>query len=177
MRADLVVKSDRIVFPDEIAPGALAVKDGRIVSISEKRWAPQTFEVLDATGRVVFPGVIDPHVHAREPGTEDREDFATCSRGAAAGGVTTFLEQPVSVPPTWNVANLRAKKARASAKSVVDFGLYGGVGITSLDQLAGMVEEGVCAFKTFLHEPYPGREKEFEGIYATDDGDLLEVFA
>ncbi|PYM17808.1 MAG: allantoinase AllB [Candidatus Rokuibacteriota bacterium] len=174
--ADLIVKSDRIAFPEGMGQGALVVAGGRIVGVSDGGILPAARETIDATGQVVLPGVVDPHVHAREPGLGDREDFRTCTRGAAAGGVTTIIEQPVSIPSTWNVERLREKKALASRKCIVDWALYGGAGITSLDHIEAMAKEGVCAFKTFLHEPYPGREREFEGLYSTDDGALLEVF-
>jgi allantoinase len=175
-KMDLIIKSDNIVFPDYIDKGVLYVKDEKIVGLSQCGTVPKTAELIDATNKVVFPGVLDPHVHAREPGTEQREDFFTCSCGAAAGGVTTILEQPLSVPPTWNVDHLLAKKKLASEKSIVDFALYGGAGITSLEYIESLAAEGVCAFKTFLHAPPLGREKEWEGIYSTNDGALIEVF-
>jgi len=165
-----------VVLPDGIVRADISIRDGRIAALTDDRDSPASQEEIDATGRIVLPGLIDPHVHMREPGAEEREDWQTGTAAAAAGGVTTVLEMPVSVPPTSTVDAFQIKRRIAEQKAVVDFGLYGGAGITNLEQIPRLAEAGAVAFKTFLHEPYPDRVAEFQGIYATDDGALLDIF-
>jgi allantoinase len=173
---DLVVKGGQIVRPDGIFPAGLGVDEGRIVIVGAEKHLPPAREVIEADGLFVLPGLIDPHVHLRDPGHTEREDWTTGSMAAALGGVTTVLDHPNTVPPVNSVANLRDKIAIAGARSVVDFGLYGGAGETSLGEITPLAEAGVVAFKTFLF-PYMDRLDEFEGIFTTDDGALLDIFA
>lgn len=121
---DLVVKG-RLFLPDgRIAPGGFAVRGGRIVEVG-----PQLAGVrgIDFGDRLVVPGAIDPHVHFRDPGHPEKEDFASGTKAAALGGVTTVLDMPNTVPPTFTREALEDKLARASAKSHVDFGLHIGL--------------------------------------------------
>jgi dihydropyrimidinase/allantoinase len=176
-KVDLVIKGGRIVRSDQVFTADIAIGDGKILGIMDGSWSPQADEVIDASGKVVMAGGIDPHVHSREPGITERDDFTTCTMAAAAGGVTTILEQPISIPPVNSVESFVYKKGLASSKAVVDFALYGGAGSTSIPHVQAQAMEGAVAFKTFLHAPSPGREAEFEGLYATDDGALLDVFS
>ncbi|HKJ59247.1 MAG TPA: amidohydrolase family protein, partial [Halobacteriales archaeon] len=83
-------------------------------------------EVVDATGKRLFPGMIDVHVHFREPGFPHKETWATGSRSAAAGGVTTVVDQPNTDPPTVTGEAFDDKLGFAG-QSIVDFGVNGGV--------------------------------------------------
>lgn len=172
---DLVIKGGKIVGADGIFPAGLGIHEGRIVVIGAEEHLPLAAETIDAGGLLVLPGLIDPHVHLRDPGHTEREDWTTGSMAAALGGVTTLLDHPNSVPPVNRVANLREKVAIAGARSVVDFGLYGGAGETNLEDIMPLAEAGVVAYKTFLF-PYMDRLDEFEGIFTTDDGALLDIF-
>ena len=87
--------------------------------------AVDSTEVFDATGLHVLAGVIDDHVHFREPGFENKEDWLTGTRAAVAGGVTTAIDMPNTQPPTRTFDDARAKAAFAAGKAVCDFGLYG----------------------------------------------------
>jgi dihydroorotase len=91
--------------------------------------------VIDLEGRHLLPGCIDVHVHFREPGMTQKEDFGTGTAAAAAGGVTCVFDMPNTVPPTDTAARLREKQALAEEKALVDFGLYGLLGEHNLDQL------------------------------------------
>src|SRR5436305_4999978 len=84
-------------------------------------------EEIDAAGLLIFPGGIDPHCHFEEPGGEEREDWNTATMSAAAGGITTCIEHPLTLPPTTSAELLVEKRALAEARSIVDFGLYGGM--------------------------------------------------
>ena len=121
--ADLLVRG-RLFLPEgRIAKGAFTVKEGRILALGE---APAA-RVLDFGDRLVVPGAVDPHVHFRDPGHPEKEDFASGTRAAALGGVTTVLDMPNTSPPTFTREALEDKRARAGAKAHVDFGLHLGL--------------------------------------------------
>jgi allantoinase len=174
-KVDLLIKSGTIVRSDSVFEAAIAIKDGKVAGILAGSLLPEAKQVIDAKGKVVMSGVIDPHNHMREPGITKREDWITGTMAAAAGGVTTVLEHPVSVPPTTTAKAFAGKREIAERKSLIDFGLYGGNGTTSIDRIGELVEAGAVAFKTFIWD-YPDRQDEFAGITCTDDDALLEIF-
>ena len=173
-RVDMVIKGGQVVRPDGIFVAGLAIKDGRIVGILQDHLLPEASQVVDATGKVVLAGVIDPHVHVREPGNVEREDWITCTTAAAAGGVTTILDMPNNIPPVNSAETWLAKRDLALERSIVDFALFGGAGDTNVDRLAEQAEAGAVGFKSFLW-PYPDRPDEFGGISISNDDALLEV--
>ncbi len=111
---DLVVRGGTVVGAGQTRRLDIGIRDGRFAALAEPDAldAPAT-EVLDATGLHVLPGVIDGHVHFREPGLEQKGDWLTESRAAVAGGVTTALEMPNTVPPTRDLLAARHKAALA----------------------------------------------------------------
>lgn len=128
----------------------VAIQAGQIVAIGAPGTLPDAREVIDATGLKVLPGMIDVHVHFREPGMTQKEDWGTGSAAAALGGVTTVFDMPNTDPPVDTVAHFDQKRALAETKSIVDFGIYGLLGETNLDQLEPLARAGVCGFKLFL---------------------------
>jgi allantoinase len=144
----------------------IAVRDGVISAIgTEVRYED---EVIDATGLVVLPGVIDAHVHFNEPGRAEWEGWDAGTRGAAAGGVTTVLEMPLNAhPPTTTPAAFDAKLAIASKKALVDFGLWGGLVPDNLDNLQILHQRGVIGFKAFMsHSGIDDFQRVPDGILA-----------
>jgi dihydroorotase (multifunctional complex type) len=123
---DLVVRGGTVVGAGQTRRLDIGIRGGRFAAVAEPDAleAPAT-DVLDATGLQVLPGVIDGHVHFREPGLEHKEDWGTGSRAAVAGGVATVLDMPNTQPPTRTAADARAKVVLAESKAVCDFGLYG----------------------------------------------------
>ncbi|MDA4123168.1 MAG: amidohydrolase family protein, partial [Thaumarchaeota archaeon] len=85
---------------------------------------PSAERIIEADGLHVLPGIIDPHVHFRDPGPSKKEDFASGSQAAAAGGVTCVLDMPNNEPPTRDAKTFKAKAEVARSKAVVDFGLF-----------------------------------------------------
>ena len=150
MTVDTVIHGGTVVNEDGRIRAGVAVDGGRIVAIGREDLLPEGRETIDATGRFVLPGVIDVHVHFRDPGMTEKEDWGTGSTAAAVGGVTTVFDMPNTVPPVDSVANFERKAAVASAKSIVDYGIYGLLGEHNLDQLEPLADAGACGFKLFL---------------------------
>ena len=113
---------------------------------------PGDCELIEADAvSLVMAGLVDTHVHINEPGRTEWEGFATATRAAAAGGVTTLVDMPLnSIPPTTTVAGLREKLAAARGKCFVDVGFWGGVVPGNTGDLAALSAAGVVGFKCFL---------------------------
>jgi allantoinase len=102
-------------------------------------------------GAVLMPGLVDTHVHVNEPGRSDWEGFATATRAAAAGGVTTLVDMPLnSIPPTTTLAGFQTKLEAARDQCNVDVGFWGGVVPGNTAELTGLWEAGAVGFKCFL---------------------------
>ena len=171
MEAELVISGGTLVAPDGVRRGGLAIADGRIVAVGDDDDLPAGRERVDAGGLVVLPGVIDTHVHARDPSVDAREDFASATAAAAVGGITTILEMPISTPSVHDRATFEARAAIVGPKAHVDFGLYGGAAGDNLDTIEEQADAGAVAFKTFRTAAPAGREREFIGLCAPDPAD------
>jgi allantoinase len=145
-RYDLVLRSRRVVTPSGTRPAAVCVDGGRIAAIEDYATPGQ-----DLGDLALLPGLIDPHVHVNEPGRTDWEGFATATRAAAAGGVTTIIDMPLNcLPPTVTVAALAAKRRAAYGQCHVDVGFWGGAVPGNLDALGDLHDAGVFGLKCFL---------------------------
>ena len=131
--------------------------------------------VVDATGLTVLPGLIDVHVHFRDPGSPDRESFVTGTAAAASNGVTTVLEMPTADVPVTTAERLERRGQHLTGRSFVDFGLYAGAGRGSLDEVVACAQAGAIAFKTFTHSPMSSRADAFAGLWAVTESDLLQT--
>src|SRR3989441_6948259 len=141
---------DRLVSRQE--PAAIYISNGRVAALAPFDQIPQGCPVINAgEDSIVMPGLVDTHVHINEPGRTDWEGFATATRAAAAGGVTTLVDMPLnSIPPTTTVAGLKEKLAAANGQCFVDVGFWGGVVPGNTDDLAPLFAAGVVGFKCFL---------------------------
>jgi allantoinase len=150
--ADLVIRGRRVLLPDGEQSAAVHVHDGRIIALHPlDDEIPAGAQVVDAGHLVVLPGLVDTHVHVNEPGRTTWEGFATATRAAAAGGVTTIVDMPLnSVPPTTDVVGLTRKRAAAEGQVHVDVGFWGGAVPGNADDLADLHAAGVLGFKCFL---------------------------
>jgi dihydroorotase len=165
---DLIVKNGTVVTSNATFAADLAIDAGTFVAIA----APGELglaakEEYDAAGRYVLPGVIDGHVHFREPGFEYKEDWRTGSTAAVMGGVTTVIDMPNTSPKTDTVEGVELKKKLAEEKSYVDFGIIGLLVQDSVPALRSIAEAGVVGYKCFLGETI-GK------IPAPDDGMMLD---
>lgn len=145
-----ILRGDRVVLPDAVRPADIEIADGRIVDVREPSTSAAG-RVIDAIGLVVMPGVVDPHVHANEPGRTEWEGFETATRAAAAGGVTTFVDMPLNaIPATTTVRALDEKVDAMEGRLHVDVGLWGGVVPGNEGDLTPLWKAGVLGYKAFL---------------------------
>ncbi|MFT7677347.1 MAG: dihydroorotase [Planctomycetota bacterium] len=133
--SNLLVHGGQVVGPDSTGRADVLVLDGMVAAVGKDLDAPEGTPRLDATGKLVFPGLIDPQVHFREPGLEHKEDLESGSHCAAAGGVTAFCEMPNTTPATVNPEALANKLERASGRCVVDYAFFLGASAENADQL------------------------------------------
>ncbi|MFB5662840.1 allantoinase AllB [Alteribacillus sp. HJP-4] len=165
---DLVIKNGLAVLEDEVAQLSIAVKDGKIAAAAPEIKDDKAEKVWDAAGSYIFPGAIDTHVHFSEPGRAHWEGFESGSNMMAAGGCTTYFDMPLNgIPSTTSIDALEEKAGIGKEKSVVDFGLWGGLVPGNEQDIAELAEGGVIGFKAFLS---PTGNEEFE---RADDETLL----
>ncbi|MGO4455381.1 allantoinase AllB [Arthrobacter sp. RAF14] len=149
---DLVIRGQRVLTSAGIAPREVGVKDGRVVAmepLGNNLVGAQTVELGD--DETLIPGLVDTHVHVNEPGRTEWEGFASATRAAAAGGVTTIIDMPLnSVPPTTSVENLELKRSVARDQAFVDVGFWGGAIPGNTENLRPLHDAGVFGFKCFL---------------------------
>ena len=165
MRFDLLVRGGMIVSADSMLALDLAVRDGKVAAVLPRGAEAEAIEILDAEGKYVLPGAVDVHVHGGH-GDPDRETLTNATMAAAAGGITTILDQPLSNPSTVTLEAYSEKQKAAGELCVVDFGLWGGLVPGHLDDLEDLYNAGGQAFKSFMCRcsNYP----------MTDDGTLLK---
>jgi allantoinase len=149
---DLLIRARRAVVDGAETSVAVGIRAGRIVSLApydDQTAAGSVVELRD--DEVLLPGLVDTHVHVNEPGRTEWEGFATATRAAAAGGVTTIVDMPLnSIPPTTTVGALEAKRNAAVDQVWVDVGFWGGAVPGNLADLPDLHEAGVFGFKCFL---------------------------
>ncbi|MEU0267299.1 allantoinase AllB [Nocardioides sp. NPDC006303] len=149
---DVVIRAARMVTPEGERAGAVGVRDGEIVAVApigEDLTAARVVELAD--DEVLMPGVVDAHVHVNDPGRTEWEGFASATRAAAAGGVTTIVDMPLnSIPPTCDLPALDLKRKTAASQAYVDVGFWGGAIPGNVAELRTLHEAGVSGFKCFL---------------------------
>jgi allantoinase len=175
----LVVRARRVVSPvlqGGIGPASVVVRAGRIVEVAAyDALAEPGAQVVDAGNLVVMPGLVDTHVHVNEPGRTAWEGFASATRAAAAGGVTTLVDMPLnSIPATTSAAGLAAKIESTHGKLSVDVGFCGGVVPGNRDEIVQLRRAGVLGFKCFLTE---SGVDEFRSVREFDLRDAMKVLA
>lgn len=141
---DLVLKNCR--FVDKTGEYDIKIEDGKIADISKT--PIKADETVDMKNNFVLPGFIDPHIHFRDPGLTQKEDFKTGSLAAANGGFTTVIDMPNTIPKTNTYKALKEKIQIAKSKSVVNFELQ--AGHNTLEEMERMVELNPISFKVFM---------------------------
>jgi allantoinase len=151
LEASLIIRGARVAMPEGLHAAAIHIAAGRIARVTAFDEVIRGVELMEAGDALVFPGLVDTHVHVNEPGRTEWEGFATATRAAAAGGVTTLLDMPLnSIPPTISVAALETKRAAARGRCAVDTGFLGGLVPGNGAELAPLHSAGIFGFKCFL---------------------------
>lgn len=188
----IVVNWDRgiingtIVTPKDIFKGNVYIKDGKIAAISTEDFSDNCKEVIDASNLHIFPGFMDTHVHSRDGGAPEKEDFFHSTQAAAAGGLTTIFEMPNAIPAVINKENFDKQLSNLSSKAHVDFAMWGlCLGDLNNKDLQELKEAGVIGFKFFWG--YAINSETYQLIYNYDknaknvipplkDGEVYEIF-
>jgi len=150
MHYDLIIKNGTLVTPQESIKGDVAVSNGKIVKTGTIDPSDSADEVYDAGGKYVLPGIIDAHVHFRDPGLTEKEDFETGSIAAAMGGITMVADMPNVIPVTSTAERLNEKVSIALEKSYIDFGLFALLNNENLNEMESLKKAGALGFKVFF---------------------------
>jgi len=172
---DLAIVNATVVSDGKTQHVDVGISGGLVAGVAPHGKLDPAKEVIDATGLHAFPGTVDAHFHCRAPSHPERGTFNSETRAAAAGGVTTVLEMPISDPPCSTPEVLLARKELGEAECHVDFGLFAGGGLDSVAHAEAMVEAGAIGFKIFTHSPPPARLAEFEGLWTRNEAELYEA--
>ena len=166
MKSDIAITNGLLVDSRNIYPGVLYISQGKIVGIAQSlENRPQ--EVIDAKGLYILPGAVDGHVHMMDPGFPERENFIDGTKAAARGGVTTVIDHHRTKPQVFGVKEFLEKKEYLGKRSVVDFGLLGGLSLSNSQALRAMWDAGALGFKGFTCELH-----EADALLA---GNLMEI--
>ena len=148
-----IIKNATVVNDGQSRKADVLVEDDIIVKIEEninQPCASQSVEVMDAEGCCLLPGVVDDHVHFRQPGLTQKADIATESRAAAAGGVTTYFDMPNTVPHTTTLEALDEKFQLAAAESVVNYSFFFGATNDNLTLFDKLDKHRIPGIKLFM---------------------------
>lgn len=154
-----LIKNIQIVNEGTITCGDVLIEDSYILSIGQQIPADLA-TVIDGTGKYLIPGIIDGQVHFREPGLTHKADFTSESRAAVAGGITSFIDMPNTVPNVLNLTTLEEKNKLASAKSIANYGFFLGVNGDNLEEILKLDTSSLLAVSD-------------DGLYFTKKGNLL----
>lgn len=144
---DLVISGARLADAEGL--WSVGVKDGKISFVEPGNEAYEAKEQIEAKGRLLFPGMIDSHVHARDPGYTHKEDFCSVSMAAANGGVTTIMAMPNSNPPATNAAAAAYAVRRLKKYDIINIRLAGGALAACPGWMLPVVREGVIALDVY----------------------------
>ncbi len=151
-----VIQGGQIVNEGQTVKGAIFIEDGIITDIIDNPQLAQesicrsSSDIIDATGCFVLPGIIDDHVHFREPGMTEKADIASESRAAAAGGVTSYFDMPNCIPQTTTLESLDDKFCRAKASSLVNYSFFFGATSGNIDTFSRLDTSRIPGIKLFM---------------------------
>jgi len=169
LSVDLVLHNAKIYTPRGIVEAGLAVDEGKILKIAKKTNLPPASQRLNMKGKIMLPGLIDPHVHLRDQQLAYKEDFLSGTSAAAAGGVTLTIDMPNNKPVTMSAASLKERMKLAETRIYVNVAFHSAFP-ESPKEIRQIVEQGAVAFKLYLSQKIGGVEIE-------DDDALLRAFS
>lgn len=146
----ILILNANIVNENKVFQGDVFINGERIEKIGTGLQAVKADKIIDAKGTYLLPGVIDDQVHFREPGLTHKADIYTESRAAVAGGVTSFMEMPNTIPPTFTQALLEEKYQIASKNSLANYSFFIGASHDNLDEVLKTDATKVCGLKIFM---------------------------
>ena len=169
MNSTLILNA-RIVNEGKIVDGDVLIKDTHIEKIGGDLQNTQAHQIVDAKGKILIPGAIDDQVHFREPGLTHKASIFTESRAAVAGGVTSFMEMPNTVPPTFTQELLEEKYSIASKNSLANYSFFIGASNDNLEEVLKTDVKKVCGLKIFMGSSTGNllvdNEKTLEGFFS-----------
>lgn len=170
---DLLIENGKIVYPDVTLDVALAVDNGKIVAVGSSSRMPKAEKVIDATGKFVIPGGVDPHVHIHIPfmGATTNDDFYTGTMAAASGGTTTVIDFAIQSKGSPPMEAIKNRRDEADGKVVIDYSLH--CAITdptekTINQMEEIINYGIPSFKLFMVYRKEG--------WMVDDGTMMTIF-
>lgn len=172
---DLRILDGVVVSDGSVAALDVGIENGVIAEVGPPGSLPPARADIDASGLHVLPGCVDAHFHCRAPSHPERGDFASETAAAAAGGVTTVFEMPISDPACSTPEVFRSRRELAERDAYVNVALYSGAALADAARAAEMAEAGAIAFKLFTLAPPPGREREFDGLWANTEVGMLHA--
>ena len=170
---ELLIRNGTVYTPTGPREADVLVSDGVVTKVEPGLALTADGTEVDARGKYILPGAVDVHVHSRDPGFPEKEDFGTLTAAAAAGGVTVVLDMPNTVPAVDSAGALESKSALARSKAHVDFGLWGLIrSSTTPEQLESMADAGAIGFKAYLAYSFSLSRKQVLYSPGDDDPDL-----
>ncbi len=165
-----LLKNIQVVHPEGIVVSDVLISNGRFEQIAQQLDNKFGAEEIDGSGKHLFPGLIDDQVHFREPGLTHKGDLYTESRAAVAGGVTSFMEMPNTVPNALTQTLLEEKYQRASQVALANYSFFMGASNTNIDEVLQTDIKKVCGIKVFMGsstgDMLVDNQKTLEGIFA-----------
>jgi allantoinase len=173
---DMIVRGGLVVTHQGRSRLDIGVLDGRVAALGVD--LGEAADLVDAEGLIVIPGLVDAHVHLREPGMTEKEGFHYGTRAAAAGGVTTVFDMPNTVPPVATVDAFDDKLALIAPKAHIDFGLYGLLSQDNAAAIPVLADRGAIGLKVYMGQttgdnPCPDDAAILRGLRAAADAGLV----
>ncbi len=148
---DLVLKNATIVTHETRFTGNVLVQEGKIVSVSDSAYVPESKETVDVGYKYLIPGAIDAHVHFQDPGLTHREDFEHGTAAAAVAGVTTAISHPMNIPPIVDVESYRYTMKCYENRGYIDYGIHGGGTSDNVGEIETLwTNTGATSIKMFM---------------------------
>jgi dihydroorotase len=165
----ILITNANLVNEGSVTPSDVYIRNGRIERIASGLMNQPADSVIDAEGRALLPGMIDCHVHCREPGLEQKADLHSETRAAAAGGVTSIMEMPNTKPAAITNSILEEKFALAATRCVTNYSFHLGASNNNLEELLALDPRTVCGVKLFMGASTGGllvdRAQQLEDIF------------
>jgi len=151
VNCDINIVGARLLKGNDLIKADISIANGKIVKIGKHSKVPKAENEIDANGLLALPGLIDVHVHLRDMQLSHKEDFFSGTCAAAAGGFTTVLDMPNTIPPTDSCERFNEKINVAKQKAMVNIGFHGML-INKVHELVGLAQMGIMSFKLYLNK-------------------------